>query len=407
MSLGRCFLGISRLLFGPRPSTLVLLRHGEREDYMAEKAGRGAAWISASARPWDPPLAPNGRQQAQSAATRLRQADRPGERPMRMGSLTESAYEQWMRQWAVPGANSDWGGPPSCGMPKVQSRAERSVQGTPVRHEELRPEALEGLQALLLTAAELKEAGWRRVDENYASYVPVRGKGYRWGHFEFQEEVIQRCCAAVLRLLERHPQETLVFVSHGGPTQYCFKELSGQKYRGSSGMCAMSVLSRKGQEPWQVLLANDASHAKVYAHAWAAQRSLQVHHGLARAKRAAAELRQLWRNSVDEGMHTEPEKQEDLRQLELEEREAEVSAWWSRKRLQDLQREVEDLEEHRRAANRRTGHRSEPVERRNLRACQVEAERVAVQEENARVELVDNTRHYMSRARRNRSHQGN
>lgn len=31
-----------------------------------------------------------------------------------------------------------------------------------------------GLQALLLTAAELKEAGWRRVDENYASYVPVR-----------------------------------------------------------------------------------------------------------------------------------------------------------------------------------------------------------------------------------------
>ena len=31
---------------------------------------------------------------------------------------------------------------------------------------------------------------------------------------------------------------------------------------GSSGMCAMSVLSRKGQEPWQVLLANDASHAK-------------------------------------------------------------------------------------------------------------------------------------------------
>lgn len=27
---------------------------------------------------------------------------------------------------------------------QVQSRAERSVQGTPVRHEELRPEALEG-----------------------------------------------------------------------------------------------------------------------------------------------------------------------------------------------------------------------------------------------------------------------
>ncbi|CAK8993130.1 Protein TANC1 [Durusdinium trenchii] len=289
MSLGRCFLGISRLLFGPRPSTLVLLRHGEREDYMAEKAGRGVAWISASARPWDPPLAPNGRQQAQSAATRLRQVLTAAQLPPpsriftsplvravetadwvaeEFGvdslfveeGLTESAYEQWMRQVLFPDAIEEeyvdlpekgyqaMGGS-GCqlrlgraallrhakGTPHaVQSRAERSVQGTPVRHEELRPEALEGLQALLLTAAELKEAGWRRVDENYASYVPVRGKGYRWGHFEFQEEVIQRCCAAVLRLLERHPQETLVFVSHGGPTQYCFKELSGQKYRGGS-----------------------------------------------------------------------------------------------------------------------------------------------------------------------------
>ena len=115
-------------------------------------------------------------------------------------------------------------------------------------------------------------------------------------------------------------QETLVFVSHGGPTQYCLKEFSGQKYeggfpvgsdavmpflrkatpitmdlllsetslflpsrhdridridridlefpkncnplaRGSSGMTAMSVL-RRVQDTWDVLLANDASHAK-------------------------------------------------------------------------------------------------------------------------------------------------
>ncbi|CAK9068528.1 unnamed protein product [Durusdinium trenchii] len=150
--------------------------------------------------------------------------------------------------------------------------------------------------------------------------------------------------------------------------------------------------------------AQEAAIDERRSEAWAAQRSLQVHHGLARAKRAAAELRQLWRNSVDEGMHTEPEKQEDLRQLELEEREAEVSAWWSRKRLQDLQREVEDLEEHRHEmmAEKQLLRLKEEEYTQQLRACQVEAERVAVQEENARVELVDNTRHYMSRARRNR-----
>ena len=119
-----CLLGLGKLLF-PQPSTVVLLRHGEREDYMAEKAveknnssplnggwvsresyfcfpyvsndfkylkmspiitnpkhqffngyqaGRGAHWIRESSRPWDPPLAPNGKKQAESAAKRLRQA---------------------------------------------------------------------------------------------------------------------------------------------------------------------------------------------------------------------------------------------------------------------------------------------------------------------------------------------
>ena len=71
--------------------------------------------------------------------------------------------------------------------------------------------------------------------------------------------------AAVRELTARHPGETLVFVSHGGPTQYCLKELSGQKYEGSAGMTAMSVLSRETHGPWRVLLANDASHAKEFA----------------------------------------------------------------------------------------------------------------------------------------------
>ena len=38
------------------------------------QAGRGAEWVKESLRPWDPALAPNGQQQAQSAAKRLRQA---------------------------------------------------------------------------------------------------------------------------------------------------------------------------------------------------------------------------------------------------------------------------------------------------------------------------------------------
>eukprot|EP00434_Breviolum_minutum_P033054 symbB.v1.2.029242.t1/scaffold3175.1/size97379/9 len=171
-----------------------------------------------------------------------------------------------MRQWAVPGANSKWGGPPTCGMPQGRPSGDpRLVRGVPVAESEVHPKALEGVARLIPTASELRLAGWTRVDKNYNSCVPVRDKGYKWGYFESHEEVVERCCQAVRTLMTKHPQETLVFVSHGGPTQYCLKEFSGQKYEGSSGMTAMSVL-RCVQDTWDVLLANDASHAKAFAH---------------------------------------------------------------------------------------------------------------------------------------------
>ena len=37
-------------------------------------------------------------------------------------------------------------------------------------------------------------------------------------------------------------QETLVFVSHGGPTQYCLKEFSGQKYEGGFAVGSDAVM---------------------------------------------------------------------------------------------------------------------------------------------------------------------
>lgn len=79
-------------------------------------------------------------------------------------ALTESVYEHWMRwgqglsrglgeapvrQWAVPGANSKWGGPARCCMPKGRLSGDpRQVRGAPVAEEDLRPEALEGAMAL-------------------------------------------------------------------------------------------------------------------------------------------------------------------------------------------------------------------------------------------------------------------
>ncbi|CAE7554074.1 unnamed protein product [Symbiodinium natans] len=284
-----------------RASCVVLLRHGEREDYMAEKAGRGAEWIAAAARPWDPPLAANGRQQAEAAAARLRKVLESAGLPMPTqifcsplvrcvetadfvakefgvnslyveNGLAESVYEAWMRQWAVPGANSKWGGPPGCAIPQERQGLDpRRLRGPEVPHAQLRPEASAGTAALLSTPAELKEAGWTRVDAKYESCVALHDRGYCWDKFEIQEEIIDRLLyVARLRAME-HPGETVVLVSHGGPTQYALRALSGQKPKGEGGMTALSVLRTFPSDiehgmPWEVLLSNDASHAQAFAY---------------------------------------------------------------------------------------------------------------------------------------------
>ncbi|CAE7520033.1 TANC1 [Symbiodinium pilosum] len=177
-----------------------------------------------------------------------------------------------MRQWAVPGANSKWGGPPGCAiLQEHRDRDPRYLRGPAVAPDQLRPEALAGTGALLRTAAELKSAGWTRVNAEYASCVPLHDRGYHWGKFEIHEEIVERLVHVAHRQVRQHPGETIVLVSHGGPTQYALRGLSGQKPQGAGGMTAMSVLRAlpgdfEDQKSWEVLVSNDASHAQAFAH---------------------------------------------------------------------------------------------------------------------------------------------
>ncbi|CAE7695642.1 FKBP62, partial [Symbiodinium sp. CCMP2456] len=295
-----CFAGLQPKSLS-RASCIVLLRHGEREDYMAEKAGKGADWIATATRPWDPPLAANGRLQAAAAATRLRQVLQGAGIPMPTqiftsplvrcvetadfvakefgvsslqveNGLAESIYEAWMRQWAVPGANSKWGGPPGCAIPQErQGMDPRRLRGPEVPHPELRPEALSGPETLLSTAAELQKAGWSRVDGKSQSVVLLHDKGYCWDNFEIHEEVVERLVSVARRRALEHSGETVVLVSHGGPTTYALRALSHQKPKGEGGMTALSILRAlpgdiESGRPWEVLLSNDASHGQAFAH---------------------------------------------------------------------------------------------------------------------------------------------
>merc|ERR1719210_2907218 len=123
-----------------RITCIVFLRHGQREDYVALGEGWGSEWVSRVARPWDPALADCGRQQGEAAVKRIREElfalalpkpsqiyTSPLSRCIETGDLVarefgidsllveeglnEAICEAMMRQWAVPGANANWGGP--------------------------------------------------------------------------------------------------------------------------------------------------------------------------------------------------------------------------------------------------------------------------------------------------------
>ena len=57
--------------------TLVIMRHGERVDYVNKAAGIN--WTSSAERPWDTPLTETGCDQGSDAGTRISEILREGE----------------------------------------------------------------------------------------------------------------------------------------------------------------------------------------------------------------------------------------------------------------------------------------------------------------------------------------
>jgi len=268
-------------------SVAILLRHGQREDYIALEEGCGEAWVEAAPRPWDPRLAECGRRQAAAAAKRIRAELIKAGLPQPSGiycsplfrcvetadivagefdveevfveqGLVESVCEPWMRQFAVPGANAEWGG----------GLADSDGNLLPVSEDQVRREALEGPSALLRNAEELKATGGAaaaRVATWHDSLISLN-RALKWGNFESESEVSQRVLATVKDRCWRQPGETLIFVSHGGPTQKGFKALTGKRHSGEGGMTALSILveNREDSSRWLPLVDNDASHGDMF-----------------------------------------------------------------------------------------------------------------------------------------------
>lgn len=214
-----------------RNRSVVVVRHGERLDYVLRDAGQN--WIPTSDRPWDPPLTENGHQQARALGDalpgilnelqlppvaaiytspfwRCRQtavglaSDNGLKIKVELG-LSESMNENFFRSWAVPGTDGSWG------------YQKQEVPLSQLDVATLHPASTQPVQAVLdWRLAPVDETIKEKMDDNHVSKssldTPYSLHPPNFESFNMQRN---RMKATMELLSDDHPNETIVLVSHG------------------------------------------------------------------------------------------------------------------------------------------------------------------------------------------------
>eukprot|EP00937_MAST-01D_sp_MAST-1D-sp2_P000433 g433.t1 len=307
---------------------VIITRHAERVDYVERDAGGN--WQATAAEPWNTPITANGMLQAEALgraiareSTRLglppvtRVMSSPFLRCLQTGAgalcglgvgggdddaqaagpkigveplLVETMSEDWMRSWAVPGANAIWGGPAHCRRERNPGMAGGvHVPFDSIDPATLRPQALQDARSDLVcrpAAATLEaltppgglycgvagaEATRRLLDVGYARLptppaVAAAGAA-SWGKFE-DEECVGLRLDAVLEAAAAASSETAgttLLVCHGGPTAaFVRRALRGAPPPGgwqTMKFCALNVLVRDAPgDAWRAALYADSRH---------------------------------------------------------------------------------------------------------------------------------------------------
>jgi len=235
---------------------LVIVRHAERVDYVERRR-----WLDAAPRPWDTPITRHGHSQAEAAgAAAARLVEDMGLPPVRRmftspmlrcvetstsfrrgfgasddlpihaeNSLIECMTEDWYRSWAIEGlSDATWGGPKGY-----------EVGTVPVSTLKLRPEAHVPSGELLLSSQELEDLG---CDLSHSTkFFPA----FTVASPEDHSYLGARLGDFAREALQRFPEETIVLVSHGGPSAAIVEYLTG-KHCHRYGFTGLSVLEQDG-----------------------------------------------------------------------------------------------------------------------------------------------------------------
>lgn len=271
----------------PLVGHLIVLRHGERLDYAERDMGNN--WGASAEQPWDPPLTAAGLDQATRAGARI--AEVCGEHGITLPSLVytsplqrcgqtvcqaagalacgissmrieaglvESAGEDWYRSWAVPGADSTWGGP------------EHSKVGVAVAESDLHPAALQPAMSLYNSPESMEDkcAGCEpqlNVDRGYMQLGSM--VMFNWSRMETEPETCQRMKRTAEQLMQASQGGTLLVCTHGGPSTFLFTGLTGEpeEAMGSPvGYTAFSIYkyskAADNSVTWTKIVVNDVGH---------------------------------------------------------------------------------------------------------------------------------------------------
>lgn len=254
---------------------VFVARHAEREDYQWKS--RGESWQIQAARPWDTPLTAAGHEQgvalgqaiaAHCARLGLPAVTRCFTSPLlRCGqtaaaacgelgvtaiavepSLSETCCEEWYRSWALPDSDSTWGGGP---LVVAQDTLHPAAVG-PASHCHHTPESL---------SAALKGA-IRVLPQADHTACWTGASRFTWGSFETEEQLQERMGGFVEWAARQFPDESVLCLSHGGPTAASYSALIGGqaaevRYTGLFAYC-------KGADgEWTAPVAGDDSHVTV------------------------------------------------------------------------------------------------------------------------------------------------
>ena len=169
--------------------------------------------------------------------------------------LVETICANWYYSWAIPGADSRWGGPNGSHAPKEVFSAEQ-----------VRPEALQHFSSLYLSATQLAahDGALSCVDPSYDAVASAFEHDYRWDQYETDHQTAARVGGFGAARCKEQPDETVILVTHGGPSSLGLEYLA-QLEPDSTEVCGYTGLHvllepESDRAPWRVLVQGDVAH---------------------------------------------------------------------------------------------------------------------------------------------------